>query len=111
MVTLLLLRTIIAAVVIVAATEFGRRSPRLGGFILSLPLVSMLAMLMSWFRDHDIVAVSRFARETLVFVVCGLPFFVPLAFAPQLGLGFWAAMGAGTALAAATTAVGLFFLS
>ena len=45
--TLLLLRTIIAAVVIVAATEFGRRSPRLGGFILSLPLVSMLAMLMS----------------------------------------------------------------
>ncbi|MEI6257115.1 MAG: hypothetical protein WCQ77_10775 [Planctomycetota bacterium] len=108
--TLLLLRTIIAAVVIVAATEFGRRSPRLGGFILSLPLVSMLAMLMSWFRDHDIVAVSRFARETLVFVVCGLPFFVPLAFAQQFGLGFWAAMGAGTALAVATTAVGLCFL-
>ena len=37
--------------------------------------------------------------------------YVPLAFAPQLGLGFWAAMGAGTALAAATTAVGLFFLN
>jgi uncharacterized membrane protein YoaK (UPF0700 family) len=62
-VTLLLLRTIIAAVVIVAATEFGRRSPRLGGFILSLPLVSMLSMLMSWFRDHDIVTVSRFASQ------------------------------------------------
>ncbi|GDX97247.1 hypothetical protein LBMAG47_29120 [Planctomycetia bacterium] len=109
--TALLVRTLIAAIVIVAASEFGRRSPRLGGFILSLPLVSMLAMLMAWFRDHDIVALSRFARETLVFVVCGLPFFVPLAFAQQLGLGFWAAMVAGTALAAATTAVGLFLLS
>ena len=71
----------------------------------------MLAMLMAWFRDHDIVALSRFARETLVFVVCGLPFFVPLAFAQQLGLGFWAAMVAGTVLAAATTAVGLLLLS
>ena len=108
--TALLVRTFIAVVVIVAASEFGRRSPRLGGFILSLPLVSMVAMLMSWFRDHDIAAISRFARETLVFVVCGLPFFVPLAFAQQLGLGFWAAMMAGTALAAATTAVGLFLL-
>ena len=104
----LLVRTIIAVAVIVAASEFGRRSPRLGGFILSLPLVSMLAMLMSWFRDHDIVAISRFARETLLFVACGLPFFMPLAFAQQLGLGFWAAMLAGTVLAAATTAVGLF---
>lgn len=105
--TSLLVRAIIAAAVIVAATEFGRRSPRLGGFILSLPLVSMLAMLMSWFRDHDITAISRFARETLVFVVCGLPFFVPLAFAQQLGLGFWGAMATGTVLAGAATALGL----
>ena len=106
--TALLVRTILAAAILVAASECGRRSPRLGGFILSLPLVSMLAMLMSWFRDHDILALSRFARETLVFVACGLPFFMPLAFAPQLGLGFWAAMAAGMALAAATTALGLF---
>lgn len=108
--TFLLVRAMIAAAVIVAATEFSRRSPRLGGFILSLPLVSMLAMLMSWFRDHDIATISSFARETLVFVVCGLPLFVPLAFAPQLGLGFWGAMATGTALATATTAVGLFLL-
>lgn len=106
--TSLLVRTLIAVAVIMAASEFGRRSPRLGGFTLSLPLVSMLAMLMSWFRDHDINAISRLARETLLFVVCGLPFFVPLAYAQQLGLGFWAAMLAGTVLAAATTAVGLF---
>ncbi len=105
--TSLLVRAMIAAAVIVAVTEFGRHSPRLGGFILSLPLVSMLAML-SWFHDHDIAAVSRLSRETLVFVICGLPFFVPLAFAQQLGLGFWGAMATGTVLAGATTALGLF---
>ena len=109
--TSLLVRTLIAVAVIMAASEFGRRSPRLGGFILSLPLVSMVAMLMSWFRDHDIAAISLFARETLLFVVCGLPFFVPLAFAPQLGLGFWGAMATGSILAGAATALGLFVTS
>ncbi len=89
--TPLVVRIAISVVLLTAATELGLRYPRVGGFILSLPLVSIVAMVMSWSRDHDIAAVSRLARETLVFVVLGLPFFVPLAFAQQLGLGFWPA--------------------
>jgi len=110
-VTPLLVRTIVSVAVIVAASELARRNPRLGGLVLSLPLVSILAMVMSWLRDHDITAPSRLSRETLVFVALGLPFFVPLAYAQQLGLGFWTALTAGVLAAAATTAVGLYFLN
>jgi hypothetical protein len=45
--TSLLVRAIISLVVILAASELGRRFPRVGGFVLSLPLVSILSLVMS----------------------------------------------------------------
>jgi hypothetical protein len=97
-----LIRIVVPAIIILAVSEVSHRSPRLGAILLSLPLVSVLAFGAAWFRDHDLTNLSRLARETLILVPLGLPFFVPLAFAERLGLGFWSAMGAGTALAAAT---------
>ncbi len=45
--TSLLVRAIISLAVILAASEVRRRFPRVGGFVLSLPLVSILALVMS----------------------------------------------------------------
>lgn len=87
----ILLRIAISVVVIVAVSEISRRSPRLGALLLSLPLVSILAFSMSWVHQHDLKGLSRMARETLILVPLTLPFFVPLAFAERLGLGFWSA--------------------
>jgi hypothetical protein len=92
----------IAAAVIVAVSELSQRSPRIGALLLTLPLVSTLAFVMSWQRHHDLPAISRLAQETLILVPLGLPFFLPLAFAERLGLGFWSAGGLGVILAAAT---------
>jgi hypothetical protein len=97
-----LTRGVIAGLTIVGVTELSRRSPRLGALLLTLPLVSILAFVMSWTKDRDLTAVSRLARETLVLVPLGLPFFVPLAFAGRLGLGFWPAFWAGVLLASLT---------
>ncbi len=96
------LRIIIPAIIILAVSEASRRSPRLGALLLTLPLVSILAFGAAWFRDHDLKRLSEMARETLILVPLGLPFFVPLAFAERFGLGFWSAMGAGLVLAAAS---------
>src|SRR5450432_893595 len=96
------LRTIIAAVVIVVVSEISNRSPRMGALLLSLPMVSILAFVMSWTRHHDLKSVSQLARDTLILVPLGLPFFVPIAFAESLGLGFWTAFAAGIVLASAT---------
>ena len=95
----LLLRVIIPVLMILAVSEVSRRSPRLGALLLTLPLVSILAFGAAWSRDHDVKSLSQMARETLILVPLGLPFFVPLAFAERLGIGFWTAMIIGLIMA------------
>lgn len=97
-----LVKVLISAAILVTVSEIAQRLPKLGGLLLSLPLVSILAFLLAWHRDRDLPAVSRLARETLILVPLGLPFFVPLAFADRLGLGFWSAAAAGMIAASGT---------
>jgi hypothetical protein len=89
----------IAAVTIVAVAELSKRFPRYGALLLSLPIVSILAFVLGWFQYHDLPAISKLAKETIILVLLGLPFFLPFAFSNQLGLGFWASMGLGIVLA------------
>ena len=103
----LIIRFIIPALIILIVSGLARRSPRLGGLLLTLPLISILAFGAAWMKDHDLKSVSRLARETLILVPLGLPFVVPLAFAERLGLGFWAAMAVGFLLA--SVCIGVWF--
>lgn len=104
-----MLRVAIAAVTIVAVAELSKRFPRSGALLLSLPTVSILAFVMSWVQHHDLTAISRLSRETVILVVLGLPFFVPLAFATKLGLSFWPATMAGIVLASLSIAAWFAF--
>ena len=101
-------RGVTAGVVVVAVTVISNRSPRLGAFLLTLPVVSVLAFLSTWYGRGDLPRVSRLARETLVLVPLGLPFFVPLAFAQKAGLGFWSAFLSGLTLASVTVGLWLW---
>jgi hypothetical protein len=92
-------RVAIAAVTIVAVAELSKKFPRYGALLLSLPIVTILAFVMSWYQHHDLPAISKLAKETVVLVLLGLPFFVPLIFSNQLDLSFWASMVVGVALA------------
>ena len=103
-----IIRVVIAAATIVAVAELSKRFPRYGALLLSLPIVSILAFVMGWFQYHDLPAISKLARETIILVLLGLPFFLPFAFSNQLGLGFWASIGLGIALASLT--IGAWFL-
>lgn len=96
------LRVALVAVIVVSVAEVSKRSPRLGAVLLSLPLVSLLAFMFGWMQHHDLPAISKMARETLVLVPLGLPFFIPLAAANYFGWGFWPAFAAGVVLASAT---------
>lgn len=88
----LIVRTLIAAGIIVAVSELASRLPRIGALILSLPIISILAFIMTWFQTNEINTISRLAKETLVVVPFGMTFFVPLAFCEKLHLDFWPAM-------------------
>ena len=104
----LILRGVVAGAVVVAVTELSHRSPKLGAFVLTLPVVSIIAFITAWHARHDLANVSSLARETLVLVPLGLPFFVPLAFAPKWGIGFWPAFILGLAAAAVTVGAWLW---
>ena len=104
-----LAKILIAAIVLALVSNLATRFPRLGAVVLTLPIVSVLAFILTWQRDHDLVAVSRLARETLVLVTLGLPVFIPLALASRWGMSFWAALAAGIALAAVPISAWLVF--
>lgn len=102
-----LVKAAISAAVIVAVTEVSGRFPRLGALLLTLPLVSILAFIMLWTKDGEMTAVTRLARETLVLVPLGLPFFIPFALSNRTGLSFWPSFAVGVLLASIT--IGLWF--
>src|SRR5215218_3463615 len=101
-------RGVIVGAVIVGVTVLSNRSPRLGAFLLTLPLISIAAFLSTWQQKHDLRAISQVARETLVLVPLGLPFFLPLAFAHRFALGFWQAFAFGVVLASVTVGLWLW---
>jgi hypothetical protein len=101
-------RVAIAAVIIVAVAELSKRFPRYGALLLALPIVSILAFVMSWLQYRDLAAISKLAKETVIFVLLGLPLFVPLMLAMQLGLGFWTSLLIGISLA--TLSIGAWLL-
>ena len=102
-----LFKATISAAVIVAVAEVSGRFPRLGALLLTLPLVSILAFIILWTKEGEMTAVTRLARETLVLVPLGLPFFVPFALANKTGLSFWPSFVVGVLLASVT--IGLWF--
>jgi hypothetical protein len=105
---MLIARGVIAGGVIVGVTVLSSRFPRWGAFLLTLPLVSILAFVTVWGQKHDLRSISQVARETLVLVPLGLPFFVPLAWAERWGLSFWGAFGLGLLLASVTVGLWLW---
>lgn len=100
-------RAVVAGLIVAAVSELADRYPRVGALLLTLPIVSIVAFVAVWTKDHNIEATSRLARETLVLVPLGLPFFIPLAFSQRLGLGFWSAFVLGVVLA--TITIGMWF--
>lgn len=103
---MLILRGLIAGAIVVTVSEVAGRSPRLGALVLSLPIVSLITLVFTWYRHESLVTVERLARETPILVLVGLPFFLPLAFASRLG--FWNAYVAGVILACVTIGLWLW---
>ncbi|HBN76962.1 MAG TPA: hypothetical protein DD473_14320 [Planctomycetaceae bacterium] len=100
-------RAIIAGLVVAGVSELADRFPRLGALLLTLPVISIVAFIATWNKNQDLNTISQLARETLILVPLGLPFFIPLAFSERLNIGFWSAFAAGILLATAT--IGLWF--
>ena len=94
------LKIISSAVIITFVSEISGRMPKIGALILSLPVVSIIAMIFIWLKEKNLEPIVILSREMFVLVPIGLILFMPLAFGEALGLGlnFWAALGLGIVL-------------
>ncbi len=105
----LLCNAVLTGLVVAVVSEIARRFPRIGSLVLTLPIVIPAVFVVMYLRDRNLQPISRLARETLILIPLGLPFFVPMALAGRLGLGFWPALSTGLLLVCATVGIYLLF--
>jgi hypothetical protein len=94
----LALKVALSGIIIATVSEVARRSPTLGALILSLPLVSILAMLWLWRESGDAERVAALSQSTFWYVLPTLPMFLLMPALLGQGLGFWATLATGCAL-------------
>jgi hypothetical protein len=95
---LLLLKLVIAAAVIAFSSWLAGKRPELAGFIVALPLTTLLALAFTQAEYKDSATSVAFARSIFVGVPVSLLFFVPFLFAERLHLAFWQCYVAGLGL-------------
>lgn len=101
----LILKAALSGVSIAVASEVARRWPGWGALIVSLPLVSVLAMIWLWRDTHDPVRMAAHAQATFWFVLPSLPMFLLIPLMLRHGFTFWIALAAGCMVT-----VGLYLL-
>ena len=94
---LFVLNIVVSAVVISFASWLSGRFPALAGFMVALPLASLLVLPLSYREHADAAASILFAKSIFVAIPISLTFFLPFLFSERLGLSFWQAYGLGCA--------------
>jgi hypothetical protein len=94
----LLAKALLSGVMIALIAEIGRRLPTLGALVASLPLVSVLGMMLLWHARPDADNMARHAQATFWYVLPSLPMFPLMAVLLRGGASFWLSLALGCAL-------------
>ena len=84
----LTLKVAVSAVVIVAAAELAKRSPLIGGMVISLPLGTLMAVVWLYLDTGDAAQVTALTRSVFFMVLPGLMFLLALPLLLRLQLAF-----------------------
>ena len=90
------LNTLVSAIVIGVAAWISRRYPVTAGFLIAMPLATMLALPLAYAQHRDAASAFEMARSVLVALPITVLFFVPFLMRDRLS--FWAAYGLGCLL-------------
>ena len=96
----LALKGLLSGALVLVVSELAKRSPALGALIVSLPLVSILAMMWLHHETHDAARLAAHAEATFWYVLPSLPMFLLLPALLRHGWAFYAALGACVVLTA-----------
>ena len=94
----LAVKAALSGIIIAIVSEVARRSPTLGGLIVSLPLISILGILWLWHDTSDAERIAAHAQSTFWYVLPTLPMFLMMPTMLRHGIGFWPTLAASCAL-------------
>ncbi len=93
-----ILKILISSFLISFASWLSFKKPNLAGFIISLPLVSIIALAFSYTEFRDLEKTVTFAKSIFIGIPVSLLFFIPFFFSKSLGLNFLTTYISGIAL-------------
>jgi hypothetical protein len=96
----LALKGLLSGAIVLIVSEVAKRSPALGALIVSLPLVSLLAMMWLHYETRDAARLAAHAEATFWYVLPSLPMFLALPALLRQGWAFYPALGACVVLTA-----------
>ena len=82
-------KILLAAVIIAFASWLSGKYPKLAGFIIALPLATIIALVFSYIEHKNPENTIAFAKSVLVAVPVSYFFFIPFFFAKSLNNNFW----------------------
>ena len=91
-------KALLSGVLIAAIAEIGKRLPAMGALVASLPLVSVLGMILLWRERPDAENMAVHAEATFWYVLPSLPMFLAIPAMLRAGVPFWVALLAGCLL-------------
>ena len=94
----LVAKALLSGALIVAIAEIGKRLPAVAALVASLPLVSLLGMVLLWQQRPDAENMAIHAEATFWYVLPSLPMFLLIPALLRQGISFWIALLAGCAL-------------
>lgn len=84
-----------SALLLTFSAWISKKNPQLAGFLIALPLASIIVLPLSYWQHQDPEASIELAQEILKAVPVSLTFFVPFALAHRFQINFWQAWGLG----------------
>lgn len=89
---------LISAAVIATTAWLSRAVPVLAGFIVAMPITTLLVLPLSQLDTGNPENTIVFARSIFVAIPVSMTFFVPFLLSTRLGLSFWQCYGIGCGL-------------
>ena len=92
------LKALLAGLIIAFSSWLAGQNPRMAGYIIALPIASLIAIAFVYFEHSSVEKTILYAKSILVAIPVSYLFFLPFFLAKQFNMNFWLIYGSGVIL-------------
>ena len=92
------LKALLAGLIIAFSSWLAGHNPKVAGFIIALPMASLIAIAFVYFEHNNVEKTILYAKSILFAVPVSYLFFLPFFLAKQFNMNFWMIYGTGIIL-------------